>query len=239
MTSVRRRRAGPASASHRGERDVRDREVGRRQRGRRARDELAPRPRRRSRAAFSRVASTAARVDVDGDDRARSRAAPRRSRARPSRSRRRAGVPRRELEQQLEAEPRRRVGAGAERAARIDHDRERASRRRLPRRADPERPDSDRPVELAPAVLPAVLDLGRPRAPPGTPPAAARRRRVGVGGELDAASRARPPRTPRGQLDRTARAAPRPLRPDGDGDARARISGTRSSASRRSPRRGW
>ena len=63
--------------------------------------------------------------------------------------------------QQLEAELRRRVPAGSERAARIDHDRDRAVVGLLPRRPDPERADADRLVELPPAVLPVVLDQGR------------------------------------------------------------------------------
>jgi hypothetical protein len=51
------------------------------------------------------------------------------------------------------------MGAGAERAAGIDDDRELPSRRGLPRRSDPERADLDGVVELAPAVLPALGDL--------------------------------------------------------------------------------
>ena len=80
-----------------------------------------------------------------------------------------------ELQQQLEAEARRRVRAGAERAARVDDDRDRAGRRLLPRRPDPERADPDRPVELAPAILPARLDLLE-RARRRTPARAAPRR---------------------------------------------------------------
>ena len=44
----------------------------------------------------------------------------------------------RELGEQLDAEPRRRVGTGAERAARVDDDGARRIGRRLPRRADPD-----------------------------------------------------------------------------------------------------
>ena len=90
------------------------------------------------------------------------------------------------VEQELEAEPRRRVRPGAERAAGVDHDRDRAGVGLLPRRADPERADAHRPVECAPAVLPALLDVGRARAAEGRPePLLAAR--VGVGDQLDAA----------------------------------------------------
>ena len=62
--------------------------------------------------------------------------------------------------EQLEAELRRRMPAGPERAARIDHDRDRAVVGSLPRRPDPQRSDANRLVELPPAVLPVVLDDG-------------------------------------------------------------------------------
>jgi hypothetical protein len=61
--------------------------------------------------------------------------------------------------------------AGAERAAGIDHDGEGVTRRQLPRRPDPEWPDAHSPVKLAPAVLPARLDVLDDRAG----------RRLGVG----------------------------------------------------------
>ena len=64
-------------------------------------------------------------------------------------------------QQQLQAEPRRRVRAGAERAPGVDHDRGRVGVGLLPRRADPERADANRAVELPPALLPAGLDVGR------------------------------------------------------------------------------
>ena len=63
--------------------------------------------------------------------------------------------------EQLEAQLGRRVPTGPECAARIDHDRDRPFVRLLPRRPDPERADADGLVELPPAVLPVVLDVGR------------------------------------------------------------------------------
>jgi len=60
------------------------------------------------------------------------------------------------------------VGAGAERAARVDHDGNGSRRRSLPGRADPQLPDPHRPVEVAPAVLPArlhILPLGSAEGP--------------------------------------------------------------------------
>ena len=71
--------------------------------------------------------------------------------------------------QQLQAELRRRVTAGAERAARVDHDGERVGVRLLPGRADPERADANRLVELPPAVLPVLLDVRRGGAAEGLP----------------------------------------------------------------------
>ena len=64
------------------------------------------------------------------------------------------------LDEELEAEPRRGMPAGPERARRLDHDRDHVLRRRLPRRPDPERADANGPVELPPALLPAIRDLG-------------------------------------------------------------------------------
>ena len=63
-----------------------------------------------------------------------------------------------ELCEQFDAEPRRRVRTGAERATRVDDDGARRIGGRLPRRADPDSGHLDRPVERAPGVLPAVLD---------------------------------------------------------------------------------
>ena len=71
-----------------------------------------------------------------------------------------------ELEQELEAEPRGRVGAGAERLAGVDDDVDRPRHPvppPLPGRPhdDPPAGDRDRLVEVAPAVGPVVGDLGR------------------------------------------------------------------------------
>ncbi len=109
-----------------------------------------------------------------------------------------------ERQQKLEAEPRRGVRAGAEGAARIDHDRERVRGRGLPRRPQPERPDPHRPVEAPPPILPAGLDLVDHRALESRRQRARRRR------PARAHLRAHAPRTPRG----TARSRPpEPLRP--------------------------
>jgi hypothetical protein len=62
-------------------------------------------------------------------------------------------------EEELEAEPRRWVRSGSERATRVDDDGDGVSRRLLPGRANPEWTDPDRPVKLAPAVLPTVCNL--------------------------------------------------------------------------------
>ena len=71
--------------------------------------------------------------------------------------------------EQLQAELRRRMAAGAERAARVDHDRERVGVGLLPGWADPERADANRLVELAPAVLPVLFDVRRGGAAEGLP----------------------------------------------------------------------
>src|SRR5439155_694471 len=59
------------------------------------------------------------------------------------------------------AEPGARVGSRSEGAARLDHDRRRIRGRLQPRRAQPEWADASRAMEVAPALLPAVTDLGR------------------------------------------------------------------------------
>ena len=77
------------------------------------------------------------------------------------------------------------MGAGAERAARVDDDEERVRRRLLPRRADPEATDPDRLVIHPPALFPPALDvraLGRAEEVPDLFLAGG----VGVGDELDA-----------------------------------------------------
>src|SRR5438067_2355068 len=55
-----------------------------------------------------------------------------------------------DLLQQLEREPRRRMRAGPEGAARVDHDRRHVVGRLFPGRPDPEAPDDDPVVELTP-----------------------------------------------------------------------------------------
>ena len=98
------------------------------------------------------------RVDVDGDDRRESE----QRRGDRDDARAAADVDERGrllLGHELDAELRRRVRAGAERLPGIDDERHRVPRRKLPRRADPERADLHGPVELAPALLPAGLDL--------------------------------------------------------------------------------
>jgi hypothetical protein len=68
------------------------------------------------------------------------------------------------LEEELEAEARRRVRARPERASWIDDDGDGSGRRRLPGRPDPEWADLDGVVELAPPIFPTVGDLGYERA---------------------------------------------------------------------------
>ena len=96
-------------------------------------------------------------------------------------------------------------------------------------------------MERAPAVLPAALDVGAAAAAEERPEALLARG-VGVGGELDAAAPCRPPRSPRGRARSSSRAPPRARRADLDRDSaqaarREELSGTRSSACRRSSRR--
>ena len=134
------------------------------------------------------------------------------------------GSPRGCVEQQLEAEARRRMRAGAERAAGVDHDREwRRAARSSHGGPTQSGPIADGVVELAPAILPARLDVGhesqsgKRRAPARRPRRTPRARRTPP---------ARPPRSLPARARRSARGAPRPARA-----ARvtaARISGTRS-----------
>src|SRR5258708_30609629 len=98
-------------------------------------------------------------------------------------------APRVERLEQLETEPGRRVRPRPERAARVDDDYEPDFGRRLPRRPDPELPDADGLVEVAPAILPALVDLAHPGAAEGLPePLLAAG--VGVRDQLDAAAAA-------------------------------------------------
>src|SRR5205807_3579035 len=61
--------------------------------------------------------------------------------------------------EELETQTGRGMGAGAEGAARVDHDCQRAVRRLVPGRTDPEPADADAVMEVAPGVLPALLDI--------------------------------------------------------------------------------
>ena len=114
-----------------------------------------------------------------------------------------------------------------------------ASRRRLhPRRADPEAADADRPVEARQrSSQPASTSA--PCAAAEEVPEALLAGCVGVGGELDARRSARPPRTPPGKSSiivaraSSARSCPTCT----ETRRRPPLSGTRSSASRRSSRR--
>src|SRR5581483_10632654 len=94
-------------------------------------------------------------------------------------------APARQAEQELEAESRRRVRARPERPAGVDDDRNRAAGRALPRRPHPERPDSHGAVERPPALLPARLDLAHARLREGRQHPL---RRLAVGGQLDPAA---------------------------------------------------
>ena len=89
--------------------------------------------------------------------------------------------------EQLEAQPRRGMSARAERAARIDHDRDRVLVGRLPGRADPEAADPLRPMELPPALLPVVVDVGGARGTAEGLPDALLAGRIRVRGQLERA----------------------------------------------------
>ena len=156
-------------------------------------EQRAPRPRRRSPSAFASVAST------DGSSMSTATTGPKPSRAaaiestpepQPTSSRLARGWSSRSSRQSrvvgCAPVPNARPGSITTASA--------SPGGVLPRRPDPERADPDRAVELAPAILPAGLDLGR----------TARRKRaeharggLAVGGELDARPRPRPPRSPR------------------------------------------
>ena len=126
-----------------------------------------------------------------------------------------------ELLQQLEREPRRRMRTRAEGPAGIDDDRLGSRRRLLPRRTDPEAPDDDAVVERAPAVLPARPARRRPR-----------RRRTRGAARRNRRRRRRPSSsTPSGKMFRSKASSASPP------TTTYRFSGTRSSVSRRTPRR--
>ena len=189
-------------------------------------------------AAFRSVDLDGLRVEVDARARARSRASPRRSRARPSRSRRRAGCRARQLGSSSRQSRVVACAAGAERAAR-DRSRRRARSASgvLPRRPDPERPDPhraggtarQRSSQSAATSAAAALAEGLPE-------------RSSPAASVYAASSMPPSPSisskPSGKSSSMTR--PRLLGPRGrdrDRDAAgAMLSGTRSSACRRSPR---
>ena len=134
-------------------RDVRDRDVRRRQRLARARRRAGRSSSTPFAAAFRCVASTAAGSWSTAST-GREAEARRRDREHARAAADVEQAPALEPVEQLEAEPRGRVPAGAERAPGIDHDRLDPLGRRLPGRPDPELPDAHRPVEVAPALLP-------------------------------------------------------------------------------------
>jgi hypothetical protein len=79
------------------------------------------------------------------------------------------------------------MSPGSEGAARVDHDCDRALVRLFPRRPDPEPADADGLVELPPAVLPVLLDVGNGSAAERLPdPLLAGR--VRIGGDLESRS---------------------------------------------------
>ena len=123
-----------------------------------------------------------------------------------------------ELLQELQAEPGRRVRAGAERAAGVDDDREGIVRRRLPRRSDPERADAHRLVERPPPVLPARLHVRGARAAEEVPETLLAAR-IGVGGELDPLRAVDLLEALGEQLEHDRARLLEPLRPHLDGDS--------------------
>ena len=124
--------------------------------------------------------------------------------------------------------------SGTERLPGIDHDGEQAGARRFPGRPDPQRPDLHGPVEALPLVLPAFGDrlhanVAEPRRSRAAPSSS-----VKAASSIESSSRASA--YPSGKSSSIAAAASSP-RPTGTRtEARSRLSGTRSSASRRTPR---
>src|SRR5207244_8653732 len=90
------------------------------------------------------------------------------------------------LDEKLEAEPRRGMAAGPERARRLDDDGNRVLRWCLPGRSDPERAYTHGSVELPPALLPTGRDVGLDRAAEEGSNLG-RSGRIGVRGELHSA----------------------------------------------------
>ena len=183
------------------------------------RDELAPRPRRRSRArSRGSPRSTAASMSTPRTGANPSSAAAIESTPEPQPTSSR--LPRLELLQELEAELGRRVRAGAERAAGVDR-RPRArppaasptaARSRASRRAPAGGTSRQRSSQ-------PVLDVVGARAAEEVPEALLAAR-VRVGGELDAACGRSTSSKPSGnELEHDRARPPRPLRPDLDRDS--------------------
>ena len=163
------------------------------------------------RSALARIDVDRARLDLDRRD--RRPAQPRRRDRQHARSRApvadRAGG--RLAQQQLEADPRRRVRAGAEVHARVDHE-------VVPATLDPRRPhhqvaDPHGAQVLVPAALPAVRAPARRgrrrhRSAPGSRPRAAARPRARRG----RTRRRRPPPAPRRRSRGSAAGPPAPAR---------------------------
>ena len=150
-----------------------------------------------------------------------------------------------ELEQQLEAQARRVVRAGAERLAGVDHEVDAvAVERRLPRRPHAQPPEApahvDRPVERLPALRPVVGDLARGDVDERVAGGGAQ---VGQRGQLARArrrARTRPrPRRARAPRARRARARAAPRAPPRRRRARrgSRAGSRRAPGSTRAPTR--
>ena len=95
-----------------------------------------------------------------------------------------APAPGREVEQELEAKLRCRMGAGPEGAAGVDYDGDRVGLGLQPRGPDPEWADAHGAVKLTPAVLPVLRHL-RPGVLAERAPETGRTRRVGVRGQFE------------------------------------------------------
>ena len=139
------------------------------------------------------------RVVVERERPARTRASRPRSRGRRSRSRRRGGCRPARVEQELEAEPRRRVRAGAERAAGVDHDR----RSRPASGSSHGGPTQSGPIRTgrwnARQRSSQPSSTSDERAPPNAAQSRSSPPGVGVGDQLDAAAVVDAPRSPPGR----------------------------------------
>ena len=171
-------------------------------------------------AALARVDLDRDGIVVDGCAPGRGRAAQRRSRARRSRSRRRAALPRGPAGEQLDAEPRRRVRTGAERAARVDHDRRQAPRSGVSQGGPIQRPPTDdRPVERRANGPPSPLSTSAALAPPNGLPEPLLAVAARVRDQLDRAVALGLLEALGKELDHARARLLGPLGGDGDGDA--------------------